>query len=122
MHFGPWQTIYWWFRHLIGRVLFATVHDLTLMIDLTAADVADSTGALAVLEALKKRWPSVTHFFADGAYDRTALMDKAQMLDFVVQVVRRHEGQVGSPSAAQALDRGAHVRLDDPPASLGARL
>ena len=33
--------------------------------------------------------------FADGAYDRRTLMDRAATLDFVVQVVRRHEDQVG---------------------------
>ncbi len=32
---------------------------------------------------------------ADGAYDRTALMDKAATLEFVVEVVRRHEQQTG---------------------------
>jgi putative transposase len=151
VHFGPWQTIYWWLRRLMRRLLFGTLHDVTLMLDrqaqgrapcpsagildsqsvkapqgathrgydaakkttgrkrhiavdtdgrllmvnLTAADVADSTGAVPVLEALKKRWPGVKHLYADGAYDRTALLDKAGMLDFVVEVVRRHEGQVG---------------------------
>ncbi|ANH35787.1 hypothetical protein MAFF241647_41610 (plasmid) [Ralstonia solanacearum] len=35
------------------------------------------------------------NLFADGAYDRTALMDKATTLDFVVEVVRRHEQQTG---------------------------
>ncbi len=63
--------------------------------NLTPADIADSTGAIAVLEALKKRWPGLKHFFADGAYDRRALMDKAATLGFVVEVVRRHEEQVG---------------------------
>jgi putative transposase len=29
------------------------------------------------------------HFFADGAYDRRTLLDKAAVLDFVVEVVRR---------------------------------
>ena len=29
------------------------------------------------------------HFFADGAYDRRTLLDKAAFLDFVVEVVRR---------------------------------
>lgn len=66
-----------------------------LMVNLTPADIADSTGALVVLEAVKKRWPGVKHLFADGAYDRTALMDKAATLDFVVEVVRRHEQQTG---------------------------
>ncbi len=29
------------------------------------------------------------HLFADGAYDRGRLMDKAAFLDFVIEVVRR---------------------------------
>ena len=32
-----------------------------LMVNLTAADVADSTGAVPVLEALKDRWPGLKH-------------------------------------------------------------
>ena len=151
IHFGPWQTVYWWFRRLTRRLLFAVLHDVTLMLDrqaqgrepypsagildsqsvkapqgaqhrgydagkkvngrkrhiavdtdgrllmikLTPADVADSTGAIAVLEALKDRWPGLKHLFGDGAYDRVALLDKAGMLDFVVEVVKRHEAQVG---------------------------
>ena len=31
------------------------------------------------------------HFFADGAYDRRKLLDKAAFLDFVVEVVRRSD-------------------------------
>ncbi len=93
-----------------------------LMINLTAGDVADSTGALPMLDALKNRWPGVNHFSADGAYDLAASMDKAQMLDFILQVARCHKDQTGLSSAAQALVRAAHVQLDDPPASLGAQL
>ena len=48
-----------------------------LMVNLTVADSADSTCAQPVLEALKKRWPGAKHYFADGACDRLALMDKA---------------------------------------------
>jgi transposase len=33
IHFGPWQTIYWWFRRLARRFLFQTIHDLELMLD-----------------------------------------------------------------------------------------
>jgi putative transposase len=31
--FGPWQTVYWWFRRFVRRFLFQTVHDIALMLD-----------------------------------------------------------------------------------------
>jgi transposase len=33
IHFGPWQTVYAWFRELARRFLFQTIHDVALMID-----------------------------------------------------------------------------------------
>lgn len=60
-----------------------------LMVNLTPADIADAAGAQKVLDALKQRWPWMKHLFADSAYDRAMLMDKAAMLDFVVEVVRK---------------------------------
>lgn len=35
------------------------------------------------------------HLFADGAYDRVKLMDKAVYLDFVVQIIKRSDDQNG---------------------------
>ncbi len=66
-----------------------------LMVNLTTADISDSAGAQMILDTIRKRWPWLKHLFADGAYDRTALMDKAAFLDFVIEVVRRIEGQQG---------------------------
>lgn len=66
-----------------------------LMVNLTTADISDSAGAQAILDAVRKRWPWLKHLFADGAYDRGKLMDKAAFLDFVIEVVRRLEGQKG---------------------------
>jgi transposase len=66
-----------------------------LMVNLTPADVSDSAGAQTILDAIRKRWPWLKHLFADGAYDRTQLMDKAAFLDFVIEVVRRIEGEPG---------------------------
>lgn len=60
-----------------------------LMVHLTSADVSDSAGAQAIIDAIRKRWPWLKHLFADGAYDRTQLMDKAAFRDFVIEVVRR---------------------------------
>src|SRR5690606_23108229 len=33
IHFGPWQTVYSWFRELARRFLFQTIHDVELMLD-----------------------------------------------------------------------------------------
>ena len=146
--FGPWQTVYWWFRRFV-RLLFRTIHDVALMIDreqagreagpggvldsqtvkapfaaqrgydeakkivgrkrhvavdtdgrflmvnLTTADVSDSAGAQLILEGIRKRWPWLKHLFADSAYDRTRLLDKAAFLNFVIEIVRRSDKQVG---------------------------
>src|SRR5690606_33744941 len=61
------------------------------MVNLTTADIADSTGAQVVLDALVKRWPRIKHLFADSAYDRRQLLDKAAFLDFTVEIVKRTE-------------------------------
>src|SRR6202047_4540805 len=66
-----------------------------LMLNLTPADLSDSAGAQMILDAIRKRWPWVKHLFADGAYDRTQLMDKAAFLDFVIEVVRRINDEPG---------------------------
>lgn len=93
--FPPWETVYYWFQRLMRRMLFKTIHDLALMLDrllainLTPADVADSTGAMLVLDALKQKWPGIKHLFGDAAYDHRKFMDKAAFLDFTVEVVRR---------------------------------
>ncbi len=62
-----------------------------LMVNLTTADIADSTGAQAVLDALVTRWPRIKHLFADSAYDRRQLLDKAAFLDFTIEIVKRTE-------------------------------
>ena len=66
-----------------------------LMVNLTTADVSDSAGAQLILDGIRKRWPWLEHLFADGAYDRTRLMEKAAFLDFVVEIVRRSDKQSG---------------------------
>jgi transposase len=43
----------------------------------------------------EKRWPWIKHLFADGAYDRRHLLDKAAYLDFVIEVVRRLDAEPG---------------------------
>lgn len=62
-----------------------------LMVNLTTANISDSAGAQLVIDGLRKRWPWIKHLFADGAYDRRQMLDKAALLDFVVEIVRRSD-------------------------------
>lgn len=148
--FPPWRTVYWWFRRFARRLLFRTIHDVTLMLDreregreqcptaavvdsqsikapaaqkrgfdagkkvigrkrhivvdtdgrllmvnLTIADISDSAGAQAIVGAIRKLWPWLKHLFADGAYDRTRLMDAAAYRDFVLEIVHRTDKETG---------------------------
>jgi hypothetical protein len=47
----------------------------------STADISDSAGAQQILDAIRKRWTWIKHLFADGAYDRRKLMDKAAFVD-----------------------------------------
>ncbi len=67
-----------------GRLL--TVH-------LPTAEICDNAGGQAVLDGIRNRWPWVKHPFADGAYDRLQLMDKAAYLDFVIEIIKRSDDQ-----------------------------
>ncbi|MER9428770.1 IS5 family transposase [Mesorhizobium sp. M0408] len=148
--FPPWQTVYWWFRRFVRRLLFRTIHDVALMLDreqegreqspsaavidsqsikapvaeergfdaakkvvgrkrhiavdtdgrllmvnLTTADISDSAGAQSIVGSIQKRWPWLKHLFADGAYDRTKLMDAVGYRDFVLEIVRRSDAEPG---------------------------
>lgn len=66
-----------------------------LMVNLSPAEISDPAGDQVILDAIRKRWPWVTHLFADGAYDRLQPMDKAASLDFSVEVVRRCDEAAG---------------------------
>lgn len=61
-----------------------------LMVNLTTADITDSSSAQAI-ETLGKRWPLVKHLFADSAHDRRQLLDRAAFFVFTVAIVKRTE-------------------------------
>ena len=66
-----------------------------LMVNLTPADISDSAGAQMILDGVRKRWPWPKHLFADGAYDRTQLMDEAAFRDFTIQIIKRSDAAMG---------------------------
>jgi transposase len=84
-------------KKITGRKRHVTVDTdgRLLMVNLTTADISDSAGAQLILDAIRKRWPWIKHLFADGAYDRTQLMDKAAFLGFVIEVIRRIDTEPG---------------------------
>lgn len=66
-----------------------------LLVGLTPADISDSARGQMILDAIRKRWPWVKHLFADGAYDRLKVMDKATFLDFTIEIIRRSDTTKG---------------------------
>src|SRR6267143_1163152 len=48
IHFPPWQTVYWWFRRFVRRLLFRLIHDIALMTDRERCerDVEPTAGVL----------------------------------------------------------------------------
>jgi transposase len=84
-------------KKIVGRKRHIPVDTdgLLLMVNLTSADISDSAGGQMILDAIRKRWPWVKHLFADVAYDRTGMMDKAAFLDFVVDIICRSDDQKG---------------------------
>ncbi len=68
----------------------------------------DSAGAQAILDAIRNRRPWIKHLFADGAYDRTKLLDKAAFLYFGIDVMRRTDWSLLiSKSASSSPDKPA---------------
>jgi transposase len=65
VHFPAWQTVYWWFRKLLRRFLFQTIHDIAVMIDRELQGrEASPTGC--VLDSQTVRAP---HAPGGGGYD-----------------------------------------------------
>ncbi len=65
VHFGPWQTVYWWFRRFVRRLLFRTIHDIALMLDREQAGREASPSA-GVLDSQTVKAP---HAPGGGGYD-----------------------------------------------------
>jgi transposase len=173
--FPPWQTVYWWFRRFVRRLLFRLIHDVALMLDrqrcgraeqptagvldsqsvkapgasergyeagkkvvgrkrhiavdtdgrllmvnLTPADISDAAGAEKVLDAVKKRWPWLKHWFADSAYDRTRLLDSAP--GFRCRSGAKAARPTRIRAIAATLGGGARIWLDDALAPFSTRL
>src|SRR5690606_13711414 len=56
-----------------------------LPVNLAPADVQDAEGAVAIIKAVRQRWPWLKHLFADGVYGRGRLMSQAAYRNFVIE-------------------------------------
>lgn len=63
--FPSWQTVYWWFRRFVRRLLFRTIHDLALMLDRERAGRVASPSA-GVLDSQTVKAPVAPQ---GGGYD-----------------------------------------------------
>jgi hypothetical protein len=66
-------------KRMVGRKRHVAVDadGRLLMVNLTPADVLDSSGPQTILDPIRMRWPWLKHLFADAGYIRTKLMDLA---------------------------------------------
>ena len=65
VHFGPWQTVYWWFRRFVRRLLFRTIHDIALMLDRERA----GRGASPTAGVIDSQTVKAPHAPGGGGYD-----------------------------------------------------
>ena len=73
--FGPWQTVYWWFRRFVRRLLFRTIHDVALMLDRdNAGREASPTGG--VIDNLR----SLSIACGNGTFGSSARRSKHRLL------------------------------------------
>lgn len=61
--FKSWQTIYWWFRRFVRRLLFRTVHEVALMLDRENAErEASPTGGVTNSQAIKAPFATASEY------------------------------------------------------------
>ena len=63
--FPPWQTVSWWFRRFVRRLLFRTLHDVALMLDRERVGRAASPSA-GVIDSQSIKAPGAP---GGGSYD-----------------------------------------------------
>lgn len=65
--FPPWETVYWWFRRFVRRLLFRTIHDLALMLDRESQGRAASpTAGVIDSQSVKAPAPGAARGFDAG--------------------------------------------------------
>ena len=109
VHFGPWQTLCWWFRCFVRRLLFRTIHDVALMLDREAAGrEASPTGGVLDSQTVKAPFAEVRGY--DGG-NRIAGRKRhvAVATDGGLLMVNLTPTNVSDSVGAQPTSRSAHT-------------
>ena len=80
--FPPWQTVYWWFRRFVRRLLFNTIHDIALMVDRERAGRGASPSA-AMIDSQSVKAPSAKARGFEWAPSRSGLLLRQDPDDLV---------------------------------------
>ena len=98
-----------------GRKRHILVDTLGLLLSVVVhpADIQDRDGAFELLRRARRLFPFIERIFADGGYrgEKMALV-VARTGAWKLEIVKRSDAAKGFAGLAQALDRGAHLRLD----------
>ena len=111
VHFGPWQTVYWWFRRLGRRLLFQTIHDVMLMLDRERAG-REASPTAGVVDSQTIKAPSAP---GGGGYD-AAKRTKGRKRHVAVDtdgrllMVNLTAADVQDAAGAEAIVRGVRRR------------
>ena len=145
IHFGPWQTVYGWFRELARRFLFQSIHDLALMLDREQAgrEASPSAGVIDS-QSVKATAPNAQRGYDAGKKIVGRKRHIAVDTDGRLLMVNLTPADISDSAGAQAILDGirhpairrperlpgsaapmggrTHLRLDDPLAASRARL
>ena len=109
IHFGPWQTVYGWFRELARRFLFQTIHDLALMVDREKAGREASPSA-AVIDSQSVKAPHAETRGYDAGKSaprrRVSPMEEGSIQKVRRLVWKLTSGSVGQPTGLKPRDKG----------------
>lgn len=93
---GPWQTVYWWFHRSVRRMLFQTIHEVSLMLDRELAAVIRARPAAS---CIRPRWPCSRSGCGLYGLPLSRVVPRRQLVGALLGMVGDAAECVGEPGA-----------------------